>query len=517
MDESRFEDLTLEVAPSNGSQTRRVLALWRGDYCHVDTLNVWRASDRERFFEAIAAKIGENDQTWRGYIDRKLVALAHAADEAAAKMSQQEAPALQGRPVQIDPPEPWPTAVSLAETLDAHVALIRRHVYTSDEAARAAALWACATHAIDRLDSIGYLRITSPDRSCGKSTFARLLKESLRKPLYTANVTPASLFRLIEVVTPCLILDECDNLLKTNPELLSMLNAGITRREAIVYRCCGDDSEVRAFSVFGPKLIAGIGAIAGPLASRCISILMHRKPKHVKLPRISQALPEAANIGRKYCRWMLDHAGEINFDADPPAPNELSDRQCDCWRPLFVLADAAGGDWPQAARRVAVSLSGGCDAEDNINVRLLLDIARLLGHKAEVSATEIAKTLNDDPNLEWGRFGGRGISAVTVGRRLKQLGLLARGAKNVNLYAMDAIRELAARYTPDASSASSANDVSACQSTTYDSGRSSAGGRSAEESSAYLNPCQSTTYDDGGRCGRSYGECNEDEDGVGYF
>jgi hypothetical protein len=517
MDELRFEDLKLEVSPSSGSQIRRVLALWRGDYCHVDTLNVWRASDRERFFKALAAKTGQNDQALRDYIDRKLIALAHAADEAAAKMAQQEAPALQGRPVQIDPPEPWPTAVTLAETLDANVALIRRHIYTTDEAARAAALWACATHAIDLLDSIGYLRITSPDRSCGKSTFARLLKESLRKPLYVANVTPASLFRLIESVTPSLILDECDNLLKTNPELLSMLNAGITRREAVIYRCVGDDSEVRAFSVFGPKLICGIGQIAGPLASRCITILMHRKPKDVRLPRLNQGLVEAANIGRKYARWMLDHAGKINFDADPPAPDELSDRQCDCWRPLFLLADAAGGDWPQAARRAAVVLSGGCDAEDNLNIRLLLDIARLLGHKAEVSASEIAKTLNDDPNLEWGRFGGRGISPVTVGRRLKQLGIRPRGSKNVNLYAMDAIRELATRYTPDTSSASSANDVSACQSTTYDSGRSTAGGRSAEESSAYLTPCQSTTYDDGGRCGRSYGEVNEDDAGVEYF
>jgi hypothetical protein len=449
MDEITFQDLSLRVAPSNGSQTRRVLAIWRGQFCHADTLNVWRASDRERFYATLGAKIGNNPKTLFANIDEELIKIAENVDMEAAKAARATAPELQGRPIQLDPPEPWPNPVNLAETLDQHVALLKRHIFASEESFVAAVLWACATHAIDFLDAIGYLRITSPDKQCGKSTFARLIKESTRKPLYVANVTPASLFRLIELVTPTLIMDECDNILKSNPELLSMLNAGITRKEAVVYRCVGDNDEIRQFSVFGPKLICGIGDIAGPLASRCITILMHRKPKQIKLPRINQGLAEAEEIAKKYSRWMQDNAKDINFDAEPFVPDTLDDRQADCWRALFVIADVAGEKWPQLARQAATALSCISDVEDNVNVRLLLDIARIFEHRTEVSASEIASVLNDTPDLEWSHFGGRGLSAVAVGRRLKNLGVTAKRTKAVNVYSMDAIKALAANYARD--------------------------------------------------------------------
>jgi len=42
--------------------------------------------------------------------------------------------------------------------------------------------------------------------------------------------------------------------------------------------------------------------------------------------------------------------------ARPAIPNELSDRQADISEPLFAIADAARGDWPQRARKALVQL-----------------------------------------------------------------------------------------------------------------------------------------------------------------
>jgi hypothetical protein len=339
--------------------------------------------------------------------------------------------------------------VNLAEVLDQHVALIKRHIYTSDESAQAAALWTCATHAIDYLDSIGYLRITSPDKKCGKTNFARLLKKSTRKPLYVSSVTPAFLFRTIEADLPTLILDECDNILKDNRELLCMLNAGINREEAWIGRCVGDDHVRRIFSVFCPKLICGIGSIASTLASRCITILLHRKPKDIDLKPLAEGIDEAEEIGRKYCRWITDNIENLDFKTRPSMPRVLDDRQRDCWCALFILADAAGGHWPQTARQAAIVLAGCSDEEDNINVRLLLDIANTFKDRADVSATEIVAYLNNDPNMDWGRYGRHGLSPVIVGRKLKQLGLNPCHTKIGNVYQMSDILALAAHYTRD--------------------------------------------------------------------
>ena len=57
----------------------------------------------------------------------------------------------------------------------------------------------------------------------------------------------------------------------------------------------------------------------------------------------------------------------------PEIPSGLSDRTADAWESLFAIADLAGGDWPQRARKAALALSGEHVVEDdNIGTMLLL-------------------------------------------------------------------------------------------------------------------------------------------------
>ena len=51
----------------------------------------------------------------------------------------------------------------------------------------------------------------------------------------------------------------------------------------------------------------------------------------------------------------------------------------DSWDPLFAIADLAGGDWPDRARRAAIDLSAGAEAGgETVGVQLLIAIRDVL-------------------------------------------------------------------------------------------------------------------------------------------
>src|SRR6266513_2998047 len=108
------------------------------------------------------------------------------------------------------------------------------------------------------------------------------------------------------------------------------------------------------FEVFGAKMLAGITTTRLPdtLTDRSVSIQMHRRHagEGVERFRYRYAKEDAEPI-----RFALDVWGEEMVEElgkrEPELPDELSDRQADAWEPLLGIADMAGGEWPQAARR----------------------------------------------------------------------------------------------------------------------------------------------------------------------
>ena len=82
-------------------------------------------------------------------------------------------------------------------------------------------------------------------------------------------------------------------------------------------------------------------------------------------------------LRRKCARFVLDHAEEIG-KAQPEIPEDLNDRAADIWEPLLALAELAGGEWPEKARKAALGLTATAQEESPIGA-LLLDILVLLG------------------------------------------------------------------------------------------------------------------------------------------
>ena len=76
--------------------------------------------------------------------------------------------------------------------------------------------------------------------------------------------------------------DEYDSWLRDDQELRGLFNAG-HRRGGQALRCEGDNHEVRAFRVFGPAVLCGIGALPGTLHDRSIVIRLERaKPGEIR-------------------------------------------------------------------------------------------------------------------------------------------------------------------------------------------------------------------------------------------
>jgi putative DNA primase/helicase len=88
-----------------------------------------------------------------------------------------------------------------------------------------------------------------------------LLGGLVLKPLPSSNVTPATVFRVMDKFHPTLLIDEGDTFLREDPGLRGILDSGHLRSSAYVLRCIGDSNEVASFCTWGPKAIAAIGTL----------------------------------------------------------------------------------------------------------------------------------------------------------------------------------------------------------------------------------------------------------------
>jgi putative DNA primase/helicase len=166
---------------------------------------------------------------------------------------------LQGTAVKLADIDPWPDHVNGADVLDAIAERFTRYVALPDGAADVLALWCGHVHVFEVFQCSPRLNITSPEKQCGKTTLRDAISLFVQHPILTENLTTAVLFRLVDGQSPVMLADEYDCWLGYNEELRGLLNAG-HRKGAMVYRCEGDNNEVRAFSAYAPAVLCGIGS-----------------------------------------------------------------------------------------------------------------------------------------------------------------------------------------------------------------------------------------------------------------
>jgi len=277
----------------------------------------------------------------------------------------------QGQSLMLEYPEPWPEEVDGEELLNDIVSIIDRHIVCLDSEQVTEALWILHSWTFDAWNISPFLFLTSPEKRCGKSLSLDVIRLLVPKPLSASNCTASVMFRAIESWRPTLVLDEADTFLKNSDDLACILNASHRKSGAFVLRSVGEDHDPRRFSVWCPKVIAGIGKQRDTFEDRSIKIQMRRKTKDEVVERLDFNKLETELIPdiRKCHRWAKDNMDKLR-DSSPTVIDGLNDRAFDNWRPLLAIADLCGGEWPELARNAAVKLSGDeAGDDDSIRVR----------------------------------------------------------------------------------------------------------------------------------------------------
>ncbi len=279
--------------------------------------------------------------------------------------------------------KPWANPVDGALLLDDLTATFKRFLVLPEGAAETFALWVLHTHCFEAAHYTPYLNINSPVKGCGKTTTLEILGYLVDKSLFSSNITAPAVFRTIEAAHPTLLIDEADTFLHLKDELKGVLNSGNRKGTAFVIRLVGDDYEPKNFSTWCPKALALIGRLPDTLEDRSIVVTMHRKTKEEKVEEFNpdKMAPELKTLQRKCARWAQDNLDALR-EANPQIPGELHNRTRDKWRPLLVIAEVAGGKWPERTREVALLFGVPSEKTDKSKkVQLLADIRDLFNQK----------------------------------------------------------------------------------------------------------------------------------------
>ncbi len=191
---------------------------------------------------------------------------------------------------------------------------------------------------------------------------------------------------------------------------------------------CSYNPGILRFSCWCPKLIARIGALPTTLADRCIVFRLHRKTAEEKCGRLRRFDP--GDLKSNCLRFVLDHADQIAA-AEPDIPSELNDRAADIWEPLFVIADLAGGRWPQLARDAAIGIAAAA-TDSNPMAVLLFDMFMLfsLAKTDRMFSSEIVERLNAYPGRPWkDLLRGKPIDERWLARQLNPYGIRPRNLR----------------------------------------------------------------------------------------
>jgi hypothetical protein len=301
-----------------------------------------------------------------------------------------------------------------AELLDELVTHFSRYMVMTESQTYVVSLFTVMTYCVKAFTVVPYLRVDSPTKRTGKSRLLELLEFAVQAPLKTGGVSEAALFRSLSDGTRTLLFDEIGAVLgeeagnkNLHSDIGAVLLNGFSAGTPVI-RCIGQGShqEVVLFDVFGPKVLGGKGQLNDMITDRCLPIALKRKSKGEQVERWRRRHADQASkqLRLRMAIWAKAHLDEL-ARANPDLPEQLDDRAQDISEPLFAIADAAGGDWPQRARRAVIELRGSdADADDDVGVALLTDIRKAFDTDPDVERlpTEtLILTLCEDAERSW--------------------------------------------------------------------------------------------------------------------
>jgi len=329
--------------------------------------------------------------------------------------------------------EPWPEPVDTRELLDATAKKISRHVaLIRQEQCIIVTLWIGYDWIHDLLSFSTFLVVASPEEDSGKSTLSDVVKFLARKGWTITEPTGPTIYRTVDEFAPTLIIDEGTSLFARKSDVRSILNASAKRGTYIPRNGYNYDP-------YCPKVINAIEesktTLPRDLLSRSLIIRMFPA-----LPGETSDEPvvdddEFRELRRKWSRWVDDN-GKAIVNAKPRL--STANRFKSNLRPLLAIAELAGEQWAEDARKAAEFILRGA-YEPTWTVRLLATMDAMFQEqlnkgtsedKVEIASLALMMRLLTDPLSPWHeyktahRFGK--VSQNQIAALLKPLGICPR-------------------------------------------------------------------------------------------
>ncbi|HMT43827.1 MAG TPA: DUF3631 domain-containing protein [Chakrabartia sp.] len=302
-------------------------------------------------------------------------------------------------------------------------------------------LWITHTHMMDAWLTTPRLAVLSPEPGSGKTRVLEITGMLVPNPLLSAQSTASAILRTIAVQynRPTVLLDEIDAIFgpaaRGNEELRSMVNSGY-RKGAVSVRCYMDKGKVliERLATYAAIALGGLGNLPDTIMTRSVVIPMRKRLEGEKAepfrPRLHE--PIANVLCDELAAWAASVAEEARL-AEPVLPQGIADRSADIWEPLLVVADLAGGRWPDLARQAAVAAvqSAKASSELPLGVQLLADIRHCFGCKDKLPTRELLELLLAEDESPWGDIGYRKkLDAHLLAKMLRPYGI---GSSSIRL------------------------------------------------------------------------------------
>lgn len=326
--------------------------------------------------------------------------------------------------------EPYSQEVDCNSLMNELIAAIRCYVVITEEDATVVALWSMNTWCYQDFQRCPLLLINAPERECGKTQLLKVVEKLVFRPVETANITLAALFRVITNYRPTLLIDEADTFMEGKMEMAGVVNKGYEKGGFVLrVETVGKEMVERAYLVYGPKAMAGIMLerhLPSATMSRGIEIPLKRKTKDDSVERLRSADPKVfASLRSRILKFVLENRDAFAKGWEE-LPDELSDRQQDNWEPLLAIAHCLGEEWYRKACEAAVQNCRETTPVKSSSNQLLEDIREVLSAYKEkyIPSSDLLTKLHDDPDMDWCTYNhGKALTARQLARFMGAYGI----------------------------------------------------------------------------------------------
>lgn len=218
----------------------------------------------------------------------------------------------------------------------------RQHLVLEEEQYHILTLWIMASWLVDIFDTVPYLMLIAPKES-GKTQVLEVLNELAYRATLGISVTPAALFRAIEMWHITLLIDEAEYQVNSKTEtgqaLYGCLNGGY-KRGAYALRVSGNTNDgmmPECYEVFGFKAVAATRVFLPTLESRSIVFNIRKgMPERVTIDRDTAGVLRA-----KLMFWRFESLGLHRLSL--VHPEARSGRVIEIMTPLYTVAQVMRG------------------------------------------------------------------------------------------------------------------------------------------------------------------------------